>query len=247
MKNHERIIITGVFGVLVVAWLGFLLHVSPRFAGSGTGTVFGISGAVLMLVPLVYVIGKRFAFFRPRLTKYVSLQTWLTIHVYSGIAGALLAIIHTGHKYVSPLGIALTTTMLLVVVTGYILRYLTPYVNRDIKDKLLLLQSARGDLDNAWGVLETAMAKQTIVHNAPLLKAGLASLGLWPADDSPKGRIITLADGVANLEYSIRTDELLKRWFSRALTVHILLSVTMYMLLTLHVWSEIHLGLRWFS
>ena len=42
MKNRERIIVISVFGVLVFAWLGFLLHVSPRFAGSGVGAVFGI-------------------------------------------------------------------------------------------------------------------------------------------------------------------------------------------------------------
>ena len=31
MKNRERIFVTVVFTVLVFAWLGFLLHVSPRF------------------------------------------------------------------------------------------------------------------------------------------------------------------------------------------------------------------------
>ncbi len=49
MKNRERAIVTSIFAVLVLGWLGFLLHVSPRFAGSGIGAVFGISGAALML------------------------------------------------------------------------------------------------------------------------------------------------------------------------------------------------------
>ena len=178
MKNRERFIVSSIFAVLVFAWLGFLLHVSPRFAGSGLGAVFGISGAVLMLVPLVYVFVKRIPFFKERVTKYVSLQTWLSIHIYTGIVGALLAIIHTGHKYASPLGIALTATMLLVVVTGFVLRYLTPFVNLDLKDKLLLLQTARGDLDSAWGVLEKSVAARKGLPKAPLLTAGLASLGL---------------------------------------------------------------------
>ena len=77
MKNRERLIVVSTFIVLVFAWLGFLLHVSPRFAGSGLGAVFGISGAVLMLVPLVYVIAKRIPFFKERLIKRISLQTWL--------------------------------------------------------------------------------------------------------------------------------------------------------------------------
>ena len=245
MKNRERFIVSSIFAVLVFAWLGFLLHVSPRFAGSGLGAVFGISGAVLMLVPLVYVFVKRIPFFKERITKYVSLQTWLSIHIYTGIVGALLAIIHTGHKYASPLGIALTATMLLVVVTGFVLRYLTPFVNLDLKDKLLLLQTARGDLDSAWGVLEKSVAARKGLPKAPLLTAGLASLGLSFASDSPAGQVTTLAESVADLEYSIRTHELLKRWFALSLIAHIILSVTMYVLLAAHIYSGIYFGLRW--
>ena len=247
MKNRERLIVVSTFIVLVFAWLGFLLHVSPRFAGSGLGAVFGISGAVLMLVPLVYVIVKRIPFFKERLTKHISLQAWLSIHIYTGIVGALLALIHTGHKYNSPLGIALTATMLLVVVTGIVLRYLTPFVNLDMKDKLLLLQTARGDLDSAWGVLEKSAAERKGLPKSPLLTAGLASLGLSSASDSPAGQVTTLAESVADLEYSIRTHELLKRWFSRTLTIHILLSVAMYALLAAHIAAGIYFGLRWVS
>ena len=245
MKNRERLIVVSTFIVLVFAWLGFLLHVSPRFAGSGLGAVFGISGAVLMLVPLVYVIAKRIPFFKERLIKRISLQTWLSIHIYTGIVGALLALIHTGHKYNSPLGIALTATMLLVVVSGIVLRYLTPFVNLDMKDKLLLLQTARGDLDSAWGVLEKSAAERKGLPKTPLLTAGLASLGLSSASDSPAGQVTTLAESVADLEYSIRTHELLKRWFSRTLIVHIILSVAMYALLAAHIASGIYFGLRW--
>ena len=245
MKDRERLIVTSVFTVLVFAWLGFLLHVSPRFAGSGLGAVFGISGAVLMLVPLAYVVVKRIPFFKERVTQDVSLQTWLSVHVYTGIVGALLALIHTGHKYTSLLGIALTATMLLVIVSGFVVRYLVAFVNVDMKDKLLLLQTARGDLDSAWGVLETAAAALKGLPKAPLLTAGLASSSLSFASDSPAGRVTTLAEGVADLEYSVRTDELLRRWFSRALKLHIVLSVALYALLAAHVTSGIYFGLRW--
>ena len=227
MKNRERLIVTSVFAVLVFGWLGFLLHVSPRFAGSGLGAVFGISGAVLMLVPLGYVVAKRIPFVKERITKYVSLQTWLSVHVYTGILGALLALIHTGHKYSSPLGIALAAAMMLVVVSGFAVRYLLAYVSLDMKDKLALLQTARGDLDSAWGVLEKSTAATL---------DGLAG---------PRGRVTILAEGVADLEYSVRTHELLKRWFSRALTAHIVLSVSMYALLAAHITSGIYFGLRW--
>ena len=241
MKNHERIIVSSILVVLVFAWLGFLLRVSPRFAGSGLGAVFGISGAVLMLVPLVYVVAKRIPLLKKLLTKHVSMQAWLSIHLYTGIFGALLALIHTGHKYNSQLGIALTATMMLVVVSGFVLRYLTPFVNRDMKDKLLLLQTARGDLDSAWGVLEKSAAEKKDSPKRPLL----ATLGLASAFDPAKARVTLLAESVADLEYSIRTHELLMRWFSLALKAHIVLSVAMYALLAAHIASGIYFGLRW--
>src|SRR5690606_21535404 len=144
MKDRERFVMTGVFSVLLLSWLGFLFHSSPRFAGSGMGAVFGIAGAVLMLIPLAYPIVKRIPAMNARITKHVSMQTQLSVHVYAGIFGPLLAIIHTGHKFESWLGITLTTVMLLVVVSGCAVRYLLTYAAHEITDKLLLLQTARG-------------------------------------------------------------------------------------------------------
>ena len=81
----------------------------------------------------------------------------------------------------------------------------------------------------------------------PLFVAGLASLGLSFASDAPASRVMTLAEGVADLEYSIRTHELLKLWFSRALSLHIITSFAFLLLLVLHIWAAIHFGLRWLS
>jgi len=247
VKEREGIIVSGGVCVLLVAWLGFFFHTSPRFAGSGIGAAFGIVGAVLMLVPLAYPIAKRIPFLNARITKHVSLQTLLTIHVYSGILGPLLALIHTGHKFNSWLGIALTGVMLLVVVSGFAVRYLLSYVTHDVKDKLLLLQTARGDLDHAWGVLENSPSELRAVPKAPLLVAGLTSIGIELSSAGPAGEVTRIAESVADLEYAIRTDEVFKRWFGLALKVHIVLSIILYVLLGLHIWAGIHHGLRWLS
>lgn len=245
MKERERIIVGGVLCLLLLGWLGFLVHRSPRFAGSGVGAVFAIAGAVLMLVPLAYPIVKRIAFINARITRHVSMQSLLAAHVYAGILGPVMAKIHTGHKFDSTLGIALTAVMLLVVVSGFAVRYLLTYVNQEIKDKLVLLQTARGDLDHAWGVLENSPAELRALPKAPLLAAGLASLGLDLSHGGPAGEVTRIAESVADLEYAVRTHELFKRWFAWSLKLHIVLSVILYVLLGLHVWSGIHFGLRW--
>jgi hypothetical protein len=245
MKEREGIIVTGVVCVLLLAWLGFLLHRSPRFPGSGVGAVFGIAGAALMLVPLAYPIAKRLPFLNARITPHVSMQSLLAVHVYAGIFGPVLALIHTGHKFDSWLGMTLTAVMLLVVVSGLAVRYLLKYVNSEIKDKLVLLQTARGDLDSAWGVLENSPADMKALPKAPVLTAGLASLGIDLPVGGPAGEVIRTAAGVADLEYSVRTHELFKRWCGLWLKLHIVLSVILYVLLALHIGSGIYFGLRW--
>ena len=247
MKERERIVFTGVLSVLLLAWLGFLFHTSPRFAGGAMGAVFGIAGAVLMLIPLAYPIVKRIPAINARVTKHLSMQTQLAVHVYAGIFGPLLAIIHTGHKFESWLGITLTAVMLLVVVSGFAVRYLLTYVGHEITDKLLLLQTARGDLDSAWGVRENTPVEMRGLPKVPLLAAGLASVGIDLSSGGPAGEVTRLAESVADLEYAVRTHEFFKRWFARSLKLHIVLSIILYVLLGLHVWAGIHLGLRWSS
>jgi hypothetical protein len=247
MKEREGLIVTGVLSVLLLGWLGFLVHRSPRFPGSGVGAVFGIAGAALMLVPLAYPIVKRIPFLNARLTPHVSLQSLLAVHVYTGILGPVLAIIHTGHKFESWLGITLTAVMLLVVVSGFAVRYLLTYVNQEIKDKLVLLQTTRGDLDSAWGVIENTPVEMRGLPKAPLLAAGLASVGIDLSSGGPAGEVTRLAESVADLEYAVRTHEFFKRWFARSLKLHIVLSIVLYVLLGLHIWAGIHLGLRWSS
>ena len=143
------------------------------------------------------------------------------------------------------MGIALTSVMLLVVVTGFAVRFLLTYVRQEIKDKLILLQTARGDLDSAWGVLERSPVAMRGLPGNPVLAAGLASVGIEVPYAGPAGDVIRTAEGVADLEYAVRTHELFKRWFAGALKVHIFLSVALYVLLGLHIWSGIYFGLRW--
>ena len=61
--------------------------------------------------------------------------------------------------------------MLLVVVSGFMVRYLLTYVAHDMADKLVLLQTARGDLDSAWGVLEASPPEKRVLPKSTLWTA----------------------------------------------------------------------------
>ncbi len=245
MRLREPIIVLSAFGLLAVTWLQLLVHSSPRFPGSGLGLLLGIAAALLVLLPLLYTLAKRFAAVRARMPTALSLPALMTVHVGAGILGPLFAVIHSGHRYSSWLGIALTAVLLLVVLSGLVVRYLLSHVNRELRDKLELLQTARGDLDNAWAQRDAGSRAAGELTVPGLLSAGVASFGLDMRFDAAGGRIMQLADAVTDLELGVAMDESLKRWFRRCTVLHIALSILLYALLAVHIGSEVFFGLRW--
>ena len=81
------------------------------------------------------------------------------------------------------------------------------------------------------GVLEKSPAEMRGLPKAPVLTAGLASLGFELESSGPAGQVTRTAESVADLEYAIGTHELFKRWCRRWLM--------------LHIGTGIYFGLRW--
>ncbi|WP_437723557.1 hypothetical protein [Sorangium sp. So ce861] len=242
MKERERLVVTGIFVVLLLGWLGFLVHRAPRFPGSLAGAIFGIAGAVLMVVPLAYSIVKRIRPLRDRLTQHVHLRTLLAWHIYAGILGPLLALVHTGHRFDSPIGVALTAAMLIVVVSGFTGRYLLGYVGRELNEKKAMRASLEVELARA----RDELAREGVSLAHPWRWALVGSLLAAGGGTAPASlRVARLAEAVADVEYAIRSHALFKAWFARWLRLHIVLSVVLYALLALHIGTEIYYGLRW--
>lgn len=253
MKEREPVVVGGLVLVLLLLWLGFLFHVAPGFAGSAWGGVFGVSGALLMLVPLAYLLIKRIPPLKKSVTQHVSIRTLLTWHIYAGVLGPILAVLHTGHKFVSPLGIALTATTLVVVLSGFVGRYLMSQFSQEIRAKKDMLTRLELAYRETAGEL-AARPEQTAVLRPLMgfwsrLAAGVvvSSPGTAQGPQPALVRALRLADAIADVEYAAKTHETFKRWFAGWLKIHIVISFILYTLLALHVWAEIHFGLRWFS
>lgn len=253
MKEHERTIVGGLVALLLILWLGFLFHHSPRFAGSLAGGVLAVVGSVLMLVPLAYLIIKRIKPLKAFVTAHVSMRTLLTIHIYAGVLGPILVVLHTGHKFESHLGIALTAMTLIVVVSGFIGRYLLGQIGAELNEKHVLL----GNLTTAYdGVIRELQEHPERAEQVRSMRGAFRRIGarFFFAQDVPHeagltvtARALRLSESVADTEYAIRTHEIIKRAFTVWLKIHIVLSFTLFALLGLHVWASIHFGLRWFS
>lgn len=244
---------TGLVVLMLLLWLGFLVHHSHRFAGSLWGGLLGMSGALLMLMPMAYTFVKRIPRLKRWVTPRISMRTLLAWHIYTGLLGAILGLLHTGHKFDSPLGIALTAMMLLVVLSGFAGRYLLGQISQELREKKAML--AQLELAYRRTAGEVAAHPEQLAALRPLAGfwgrlfgslyfTALATVSGTATASAPV-RILRLAESIADVEYAIKSHETLKRWFTGWLWFHIVTSVAMYALLALHVWTGIYFGLRW--
>lgn len=252
MQERERTVIGGLVVLLLVLWLGFLVHRSPRFPGSAWGGALAVSGALLLLWPLGYALLKRVPVVKAAVTKRISMHTLLAWHVYTGTLGALLALLHTGHKFESVLGFLLTAMMFAAVLSGYVGRHLLRLVGQELQEK----EATLATLQAAYRQTEAELAQ----HPAPVLAAvprgflGRLAAAFFTQEaevgtDAPAlaSRAVRLAGSIADMEYAIEAHERLQRWFKGWLALHIATSLAFYVLLALHVWTGIYFGLRWFQ
>ena len=174
------------------------------------------------------------------------MRTLLAWHIYAGVLGPILVLIHTGHKFESVLGIALTAMVLIVVVSGFVGRYLMSKINREIKEKRAMLAEANAQYESALQALRDRPEEAALTRP---FQHVLARLFLRTDTGATSGGVgvVQLAESVADLEYAVRTHQTFKRAFAKWLKLHIVLSVILYVLLGLHIWASIYFGLRWFA
>ena len=224
MSETERLTVGALVSALALVAPGFLLHSAPRFPGSLAGSLIGIAGAVLLVLLLAYPVTKRSVRLKTWATKRAPLRAVLSFHVYAGVVGALLGIVHSGHKLYSPLGIGLVAAMLVVVFSGFVGRYYLVHVGTGLREQQGMLAVLRTRYDAVAGALARPSPAVAAVAGVPLP---------------------SLLGAIADLEHAIAARETLKRAFSRWTVLHVGAAIAMYSLLALHIWNGIYYGLRW--
>jgi hypothetical protein len=243
MRERGGLLATILVVLLLLFWGRFLFHVDPRFPGSLIGSALAIVGSALMIVPLAYSVAKRL--FRVR---GPSLRTFLSIHIYAGLVGPILVIIHTGHKFDNPLGALLTTTTLIVVLSGFIGRYLLQACSRTLGEK-------RAEWDRLEALLDGARVQLATALNDPDGAARgrppgvLAAVFPFTAKDPAVRAALKEARGLAGagavLDASIALHEQMQQWFRLWMRFHFALTAALYLLLAAHVLIVSYYGLRW--
>ncbi|MBY0385284.1 hypothetical protein K2X05_09010 [bacterium] len=251
MKQNEPLIGFLLTVLLLLLWLGFLIHQDEHFAGSLLGGVLAVTGSLFLIIPLLYSGLKRIPVLKRVITERISFATLLTIHIYAGFIGAILVLLHTGHKFHGILASTLTATLLIVVFSGYIGRYLLSRISKEISEKKSILTGLEIQFSLALNeVRSQAEQKEIIGIFSGFFSSLLAPFFLRTTSQlssvAHAREILQLSDAIADVEYAISTHDFFNRGFSIWLKIHIALSLIFYFLLVLHILGSYHFGIRWF-
>lgn len=107
--------------IMAIIYVGWIAS-EQRYlvAESGIGYWLGIIGGSMMLLLLVYPVRKR----KPRWKYSGSVKFWFQLHMFLGIVGPVLIILHSGYRLGSLNGSVAFFSMLIVAGSGLIGRYL---------------------------------------------------------------------------------------------------------------------------
>jgi hypothetical protein len=127
LRNNLELWLAFLFAVFITALyalVAYLLRAVPP-AGELFGHSLGILGFILMLMTeTLYSLRKR-----SRSVKWGKMSIWLQFHIFTGIVGPYMVLLHTSWKFN---GLAGVTTLLTVVIvfSGFIGRYIYTRIPR---------------------------------------------------------------------------------------------------------------------
>jgi hypothetical protein len=222
-------------------------------AGSVVGHVLGITGFLMMLsTETLYSLRKRL----PRFT-YGRMSLWLQAHIFTGIVGPFLVLLHSGWKFNGLAGI-LTLLTILVVLSGIIGRYIYTAVPRDLDGVELAIYDIEAKLNRAeqkleqMGMNELGSAVRAAATEAPghgwLLVLGRpyyrwqqkrhlrdAILKLDAKGQSRAAQLETLLEERQRLQMEIRLMEVARRVLALWYVFHLPLSAALFTLAFFHI------------
>jgi len=102
-------------------------HAALRPSGT-VGHALGIAGLLMMTVPIVYSLRKKW---QP-LARLGEMRHWLNVHIFCGIVGPVLVTFHAALKFNGLISVAYWS-MVIVVLSGFVGRYLYVWMPRTIR------------------------------------------------------------------------------------------------------------------
>lgn len=141
LSTFTKALLAALLAALILAAVHIRQH-PPYSPGSGIGYMLGLAGGSMMLTLLLYPIRKRLRFMQA----LGPLRHWFKLHFVAGVFGPLLVLYHsTFHVGSFNAGIALAS-MLLVVASGVVGRFLYRRIHHGLYGSHATLQELQQEL-----------------------------------------------------------------------------------------------------
>jgi hypothetical protein len=129
LRNNLELWMALIFAAFITAFYGLVVYLMRDIpAASGLfGHSLGILGFILMLMTeTLYSLRKR-----SRSVRWGRMSIWLQFHIFTGIVGPYMVLLHTSWKFNGIAG-AVTLLTVIIVVSGFIGRYIFTRVPRTL-------------------------------------------------------------------------------------------------------------------
>lgn len=174
--------------------------------GSNLGYNLGLAGGLLMLALLVYPLKKRMRF----LQRLGPSKPWFVFHMICGVLGPLLIIFHSTFRIGSENALVAMVSMLLVVGSGIVGRFIYVRIHDGLSDQELRLDQLEGDEESE------ALSFNRDMHWAPDVIAMLMNFR-----DQVKGPSRGKRDDVFRILTLPWRESQVRRKCRKALSVHL--------------------------
>jgi hypothetical protein len=136
--------------------------------GGSWGKAYGIAGTALMVLMLSYPLRKRTRTFG----KAGTLRSWLIFHIFCGVIGPLLIVLHTSFKFKGLVALSFWS-MVVVALSGVLGRYLYRQIPRARSgDELSLAEAREADEALAARLRDLGVSGPVLERLEELARAG---------------------------------------------------------------------------
>lgn len=262
VKPHELELSLLVVFVLTGVYIAYAILTEPR-GGHPFGHTLGIVGFLLMVMTeTLYSIRKRTSW----LNWAGPVRYWLSFHIFTGIVGPFLALMHTGLQFRGLAGISFLLT-LIVVGSGFAGRYLYTALPRTLsgvatsrQELIQHIQAIERQLDflKAQRPLPereiiTALSERTAERNPLLTVIGRAYYQwrycrrlrkelrrLHQSESRSRQQLATLLGQKRNLERQVESLAASRRLLRAWHILHIPLGLTLFFSIALHIAATLY-------
>jgi hypothetical protein len=241
------------------------LPLHPIFRQSGSlGHLLGILGALFMVTLLAYSLRKRLRFMRG----WGNLNDWLEVHIFLGLSGPVLVLLHTVFEFSGLVGICFWA-MTLVVVSGIIGRYIYQAIPRSISGmELNRIELEAEEIGITYELRKRLPGGHPIWDSLADLEKSTrrtAPGALWMGGETAKlqsafnrtlkktralsrgerrkllGLVVSRQKLIRRKEFLDKTQRILHYWH----LLHIPFVVLMFLILFVHIYVSVRMGNTW--